>query len=178
MHRLFAVGLGCLVLASMARVVSADEAADFVKYYSWWEGGWNVETQQGDEATTSPMEITRHPGNCHLVAGANTGLWGYDPKRKKWVGTTYNSDGSVGVSVLDRHSGDKLGAGVVGHSTLTVKQADGTVSKGEQTWTYVDENTVRMVSKTTTPEGETVTREFKCRRVGQDGPKALQVSPD
>ena len=164
MHRLFSVGLGCLFVFSMAGVGAADEAAEFMKYYSWWDGSWDVEMQDGGESSKFQMEITKHEPNCHIVSGGGISLWGYDPKRKKWVGTGFNKDGGFTTTVLQPHDGGSIKPGAVNRATVTVKNPDGKVVKGEETWSYIDEDTCKTVGKTTTAEGETSTYEYTCKR--------------
>ena len=109
-----------LLLCGMGQSVAADEAEQFLKYYSWWEGSWDLTMKVGAEVTESQFEITRHAPGCHLVEGGGSiSLWGYDPKRKKWIGTGFDADGSVTTFVLERHTGEKIRPGDENHDRAT-----------------------------------------------------------
>jgi hypothetical protein len=100
-----AVGL-CLGVCQFA---AADEAEDFMTYYSWWDGEWQVEVKTGDETETTHFVIEQHKPGCHLVkSDEGIAIWGYDPGRKRWVGTGFDSDGSRFTTIIERHKGDTI----------------------------------------------------------------------
>jgi hypothetical protein len=154
-----------------------DEAEEFMKYYSWWDGSWDVELTQDGEVTSLVMEISKPEANVHLVSGFGVGLWGYDGKRKKWIGRGFEVDGSFFTTVLKEHPGAVVKPGDVQYATTTSKRTDGSIVKAEETWTYVDENTATIVGKMTTEEGEESSFEYTCKRRESDGLKKLEVSP-
>jgi hypothetical protein len=143
-----------LLVCGMGQFVAADEAKDFFKYYSWWEGSWDTEATEGEEVVRGEMVVTRQEPNCILANGGGVSLWGYDPKRKKWVGTGFGPEGSLRITVLERHTGERIRPGTVDHATVTTKNADGSIEKGEATWTYVDDNSYKIVIKRKAQDGE------------------------
>ena len=156
--------LSCLFFMLLAGFVRADEPAKFMKFYSWWDGSWDVELKKDGKAEELSMTITRPESDVHLVQGFGVGLWGYDPKREKWVGTGFADDGSFFTTVLKSHPGEVVTPGMKQEATTTTKNADGTITKGQETWTYVDENTATIVVKTTDEDGEVSSFKYTCKR--------------
>jgi hypothetical protein len=157
-----------LVLPSIPihQLAVADEAEQFLGYYSWWEGNWEVEVMKGDEVTTLQMEISRHEPNCHLVKGGGISLWGYDPARKKWVGSGFNSEGELTTTAINRHEGEKIRPGAKNHARSRTRKVDGTVVLGDETWAYLDQDTAKITVKSKTDQGESLPNvEWKCRRL-------------
>ena len=139
------------LIVGFCSLASGDEGENFLGYYSWWEGTWDVETKVGDDVQKSEFVIERRKPACHVVAGDSTSLWGYDPELKQWVGHGFDGDGSRFRTVLDRPKADKITAGVVDRAKGVSWQTDGTKVIVEETWSYIDNNTavIQQVRKTT-----------------------------
>jgi hypothetical protein len=157
-------GICFLLLVLCAGVSHADDAEKSMKFYSWWDGSWDVELKQDGEVQNLVMKITRPSPNVHLVEGFGVGLWGYDPKRKKWVGTGFARDGSFFTTVLKGQPGEVVAPGAKQEATTTSKNPDGSVEKGQETWTYIDGDTASVVGKMTNTDGEESPFEYICKR--------------
>ena len=133
----------------------AGEAEDFMKYYSWWNGEWEVETKIGDQMDSDHFVIQQHEPACHLVKSKGSiSLWGYDPGEKKWVGTGFDAEGRRFITVTERHKRDAIKPGNVNKSKTVSWLPDGTKVVSEGTWTYVDENTAELRDSRITASGE------------------------
>jgi hypothetical protein len=147
-------GICCLLLVLCASVGHADDAEKSMKFYSWWDGNWDVELKHDGEVEKFIMKITRPSPNVHLVEGFGVGLWGFDPKRKRWVGTGFTSDGSFFTTILKGNPGEVVTPGTKQEATTTSKNPDGSVEKGKEIWTYVDADTATVVAKMTNADGK------------------------
>jgi hypothetical protein len=157
--------LAIVLVTGVTQLAVADEAEQFLEYYSWWEGNWEVELKNGDEVITQRMEISTQKPNCHLVKGGGISLWGYDPARKKWVGSGFGRKGDFKTTVFDRHEGKKIRPGSENHARSRTRKVDGTVVLADETWAYLDQNTAKISVKGKTGEGESVPDvEITCRR--------------
>lgn len=146
--------LAFVLVATISSQAVADDAEQFLEYYSWWDGKWEVQAKEGDQVTTNSMEITRQEPNCHLVKGGGISLWGYDPSRKKWVGSGFNDQGEFFTTVLDRHKGKQVRPGTEIRAKSRIRETDGRIVTAEETWSYIDENTARITVKYETKKGE------------------------
>ena len=117
MARLMMRMVGAGVVIGLCQWAMAGEAEDYMKYYSWWNGEWEVETKIGDEIESDHFVIQQHEPACHLVKSkGGISLWGYDPGEKKWVGTGFDADGRRFVTVIERQQRDSVKPGDVNRS--------------------------------------------------------------
>jgi hypothetical protein len=154
MKRPFASVLTLGLILGFCHAATADEAADFLKYYGWWEGEWEVEGKVGDEVQTSEMVIERHAPACLLVKWEGISIWGYDPAKKQWVGSGFGLDGSRFTALVDRPKGQTIEPGDVHKSQGEAWQPDGTKVISETTWKYIDENKAELRQTSKTEDGQ------------------------
>jgi hypothetical protein len=145
---------------------SASEGRRFLERYGWWDGSWDFEAREGDEVTRGEFVVSRRAGDSHFVEGTlGTGLWGYDPQLKRWGGFSFASDGSLERTILHSSAEETLGPGVVETAHAEIWRADGTKVISEETWTYLDDNTVTVRSVRKSENGEELSEiEFTNRR--------------
>ena len=98
---LLVLGL-CFGISGLAQG-SSKEAEDFYKFYSYYQGKWQVEKEVDGKKESSKLHCYGSAGGCNIVVGKGaTSVWGYDPKTRQWTGVGQLSDGSRFVSAISR----------------------------------------------------------------------------
>ena len=159
--------LMCLFLAVMAFCWSpgslrAGEAEDFYKFYTWYQGKWQIEKETEGKKETSKAECYGSAGGCNIFVGkGETSVWGFEPKTRQWTGVGQLENGTRYIMAISRPPGPKFIPGMVFTFTGTFWHADGKVNYVTIKSTCVDENTLRGVVTGTDQDGKAMPKVFR-----------------
>jgi len=154
---------GTLSLTLMALVtftwlpaaLPADDANDYYKFSSWFQGTWQGEGEENGGKTIIRGKCAASFGRCNTYASeGKTSLWGYDPKQKAWSGVGYMADGSRFLRSCNKPNVAAMKAGVTLSGTGTLWHADGTVHFETITITCIDDKTARFVTQRKDQDGK------------------------
>ncbi|MFP6633238.1 MAG: hypothetical protein VCD16_11435 [Planctomycetota bacterium] len=136
---------------------AAGEAEDFFKFYSWYQGKWQIEKETDGKKETFKGECYGSAGGCNIFVGkGETSVWGYDPKTRQWTGVGQLDTGSRFVMTISRPPGEKFEPGMTFTFKGTIWHADGKVNYVTSEFTCVDANTSRSVATGIDQDGKAI----------------------
>ena len=152
---LIIVGL-CFGVSGFAQG-SSKEAEDFYKFYSYYQGKWQVEKEVDEKKESSKLHCYGSAGGCNIVVGkGETSVWGYDPKTRQWTGVGQLDNGSRFVMAISRPPAAAFKAGMTFPFTGTIWHADGKIHYVTRKFTCVDANTWRAVDTGIDQDGKAI----------------------
>jgi hypothetical protein len=140
------------LLAAPEALVSEPTATDYYQAADYFTGEWKGTVKVGDNTYENTLSIRWLPTRRCLISLENTdgkpfseGVWGFDPKSRRWRGVVFAADGStettwIGARALKCRYGDTFLATTRG---LT---AGAKAAFARTAWTLVDENTFEVKS--------------------------------
>ena len=138
--------LAMAALCGSPVTLQAGEPEEFFKFYSWYQGKWQVEKEESGTKQTFTGKCEGSSGGCNIwVDKSETSIWGYDPKTKQWTGVGQLDNGSRYLRVITRPPAPAITAGVKFTFKCTTWNADGTVHYETIKFTCIDANTSRSV---------------------------------
>ena len=141
---------------------SSKEAEDYYKFYSYYQGKWQIEQEVDGEKESLKLHCYGSAGGSNIAVGkGETSVWGYDPKTRQWTGVGHLNDGSRYAMTISRPQGPKFKPGMVSTFTGTIRHADGKISYVTGKQTVVDENTLRAVTTGTDQDGKPIPKVVK-----------------
>ena len=152
---LLVLGL-CFGISGLAQG-SSKEAEDYYKFYSYYQGKWQIEQEVDGKKESLKLHCYGSAGGSNIAVGkGETSVWGYDPKTRQWTGVGHLKDGSRYAMTISRPQGPKFKPGMVSTFTGTIRHADGKISYVTGKQTVVDENTLRSVTTGTDQDGKPI----------------------
>ena len=156
---LIIVGL-CFGVSGFAQG-SSKEAEDFYKFYSYYQGKWQVEQEVDGKKESVKLHCSGNAGGCNTIVGKGetsewSAIWGYDPKTRQWTGVGQLSDGSRFVSAISRPPAAAFKAGMTLAFTGTLWHADGKIHYMTRKFTCVDADAWRMVTTGVDQDGKAI----------------------
>ena len=149
--------LALIALGWPPATLQADEANDYYKFFSWFQGTWRGESEENGVKTTVTGKCDGSLGRCNIYKSkGETSVWGYDPKEKRWSGVGYLADGSRFLRSGKKPAGTAMKAGMTLTGTGTTWLADGTIHFETTTMTCIDENTARFVTQRKDQDGKSL----------------------
>ena len=152
---LLVLGL-CFGISGLAQG-SSKEAEDFYKFYSYYQGKWQIEQEVDGKKESLKLHCYGSAGGCNIVVGKGaTSVWGYDPKTRQWTGVGQLDNGSRFVSAISRPPDAAFKAGMTFPFTGTIWHADGKIHYVTRKFTCVDANTWRAVDTGIDQDGKAI----------------------
>ena len=140
----------------------AGEAEDFFKFYTFYQGKWQIEQEVDGKKESLKLHCYGSAGGSNIAVGkGETSVWGYDPKTRQWTGVGQLNNGSRFVMAISRPPGPKFKPGMIFTFTGTIRHADGKVHYVTNKSTCVDANTTRNVMTGTDQDGKSLPKVIK-----------------
>ena len=98
---LLVLGL-CFGISGLAQG-SSKEAEDYYKFYSYYQGKWQIEKEVDGKKESLKLHCYGSAGGSNIAVGkGETSVWGYDPKTRQWTGVGQLDNGSRFVMAISR----------------------------------------------------------------------------
>ena len=134
-----------------------EERRSFISFYSYYVGGWDVESVSDGKTEKSEYLTIADPSGCNVISSPlGASLWGYNPETGYWTGNGFGIDGSRFESRISRPSGKKIVKGTAFTISGTVWKTDGTMVFVVQNFTCMGPDAYQVISTRVTSEGETL----------------------
>jgi hypothetical protein len=146
----------CFGISGLAQG-SSKEAEDYYKFYSYYQGKWQIEQEVDGEKESLKLHCYGSAGGSNIAVGkGETSVWGYDPKTRQWTGVGQLDNGSRFVMAISRPPAAAFRAGLTFAFTGTIWHADGKIHYVTRKFTCVDANTSRSVTTGIDQDGKAI----------------------
>ena len=144
-----------LVLTASPLPAAEPTAEDYVAYHMPLLGSWKATAEEGDKTFTGTIEWRLGPGRKSFLVKIDFKgqpvaqfVFGFDPVSRKFVGTSFDADGTYQLATFEvagMSKGKKLDVGPIGKWEETRFNADGSTVRAIETFSCTEMGKDRMV---------------------------------